>query len=435
MRALNVLLKPYKGLSKEIWVLFCARVINCMGAFIFPLLTLILTTKFGVNESKAGVIITASGITFMLSSVLGGKLTDVFGRKRIIIVLNSLGALCYIIAAFMPVSIHMLPMIIAAGFFIGMTDPASSALMADLTTPKTRNGAYSLFYMGMNIGFAFSPSIGGMLLKNHLNLLFFIDGFTALIAMLLILVFIPETIGKTKEVLGDDREMEKHVEGSTLKVLLQRPILIFFALTMFGYNFVYSQWSYLYPMQVERSFTGAGSSIYGRLVSFNAVIVIFLTPVITRLLVSKRSTKKIFYGGVLYAVGFGSLAFGSNIYFYIASTLIITLGEIVVTISSSPFVANHTPASHRGRIGAVLPVIMGTGYTLGPLFTGMILSVTSMANSWFIIGLFMSVFTIFTILLDRYDIKKVKTARDAQKDRQTSLEEMAENKEIEQHIS
>lgn len=403
---INSLFNPYRGLSREIWVLFTARVINCMGAFIFPLLTLILTTKLNVPKEKAGYIISASGIVFMFSGIIGGKLTDLFGRKKIIITLNMIGACLYMAAAFIPVSISMLPIIIAAGFFMGMSDPASSALVADITEPKTRDGAYSLFYMGMNIGFAVSPTIGGLLLKDHLNLLFFIDGFTAMLAMILIAVFIPESFDKTKEILGDDRELEKHVEGSVLKVLFQRPILIMFALLMFGYNFVYAQWSFLYPMQVEQSFIGEGAKIYGRLVSFNALIVIFLTPVITKLLASKKNIVRIFYGGVLYAVGFGSLAFGRNIYFFIVSTAIITFGEIIVTISASPFLANHTPASHRGRIGSVLPIIMGLGHTLGPAIMGTVLMITGTGGAWFFVGIVMSVFAFFTLVLNRYDDKK-----------------------------
>jgi MFS family permease len=400
------LIAPYKGLSKEIWVLFFARVINSMGAFIFPLLTLILTIKLNVPKDKAGYIISASGIVFMLSGVIGGKLTDLFGRKKIIITLNMIGACLYMAAAFIPVSIYMLPIIIAAGFFMGMSEPASSALIADITEPKTRDGAYSLFYMGMNIGFAVSPIIGGMLLENHLNLLFFIDGLTAMLAMTLIWIFIPESFNKSKEILGDDREMEKHVEGSTFRVLLERPILIAFALLMFGYNFVYAQWSYLYPMQVEQSFVGEGAKLYGRLVSFNAVIVIFLTPVITMLLASKKNIRRIFYGGILYAIGFGSLAFGGSIYLYIVSTAIITFGEIIVTISASPFVANHTPASHRGRVGSVLPIIMGMGYTLGPAIMGTVLMITGTSGAWFFVGGVMTLFVLFTLILDRYDNRK-----------------------------
>lgn len=409
------LFKPYKGLSKEIWVLFFARVINCMGAFIFPLLTLILTTKLGLDSKTAGFIISGSGIVYMFSGVIGGKLTDLFGRKTIIIILNLIGASIYIAAGFMRVSTAMVPMIMAAGFFMSMADPASSALVADITDPKTRDGAYSLFYLGINIGFAFSPTIGGLLLKNHLNLLFIIDGGTAVIAMLLILFFIPETMGKANEELGEDREMEKQVEGSTLKVLFERPILIFFALTMFGYSFVYSQWSFMFPIHVSRVFVENGSRIFGGLVSFNAVIVLTLTPVITLLLSSKSSIRKIFYGGIMYTLGFGSLFFAHSIYSFILSAFLITLGEITVSISSSPFIANHTPASHRGRINSVLPIITGVGYTIGPFLMGMVLTVTSINNAWIVIAVVMIIFSFFTIKLEKYDSKE-KAAKKAVKE-------------------
>jgi len=404
------LFKPYRGLSKEIWVLFFARVINCMGAFIFPLLTLILTTKLGLNSKTAGFLMSGSGIIYMFSGVIGGKLTDLFGRKKIIVILNLIGALFYIAAGFMKVSIAMIPMIMAAGFFMSMSDPASSALVADITEPKTRDGAYSLFYIGVNIGFAFSPTIGGLLLKNHLNLLFLIDGGTAVIAMLLIMFFIPETIGKANEELGEDREMEKQVEGSTIKLLLERPILIFFALTMFGYSFVYSQWSFMFPMHVAEIFAGNGYKVFGGLVSFNAVIVLTLTPVITLLFSSKSSIRKIFYGGIMYTFGFGSLFFAKSIYVFILSAFLITLGEIIVTISSSPFIANHTPASHRGRINSILPIISGFGYAIGPFMMGMVLSITSINKAWIVIAVVMTVFSFFTIMLERYDNKEKETA-------------------------
>ncbi|MFA9398632.1 MAG: MFS transporter [Clostridiaceae bacterium] len=397
------LFKPYKGLSKEIWVIFFARVINCMGAFIFPLLTLILITKIGVDKKTAGYIISGSGILFMLSGVLGGKLTDLFGRKNLIIFFNFIGAGFYLAAGFMPISKNMIPMIILAGFFMSMSDPASSALVADITEPKTRDGAYSLFYMGINIGFAFSPIIGGLLMKNHLNLLFLIDGGTAIVSMLLILFFIKEPDYKSKEVLGEDRELEKHVEGSTLEVLRQRPILIFFALTMFGYSFVYSQWSYMFPMNVEQIFSGNGGRVYGGLVSFNAVIVIFLTPLITLLLSKRKNIKRIFYGGILYTIGFGSLFFAKGIYVFIFSVLVITLGEIIVTTSSSPFIANHTPASHRGRINSILPIITGFGYTIGPAIMGTILSYTSINNAWIFVAVVMMIFSLCTLVLEKYD--------------------------------
>lgn len=396
---------PYRGLQKEIYIIAIGRLINAAGTFVFPLLTLILTNKLGMRESDAGLLISSSGILFMFSGIIGGKLTDHIGRKKIIVIFNTLGASFYIIAAFLGNSKAVVPVIVLAGFIMGIADPASGALVADITTPKNRDSAYSLFYMAMNIGFVISPLIGGLLFKEHLAVLFIADAVTAFIAIALILIFIPETINKTGENLGEDRKLEKRMEGSIFKVLLKRPILIFYALVILGYNFVYSQWSFLYPLHAEQIMPGDGAKFYGTLVSFNAFIVITLTPIITKLLSKKKSLRRIIYGGVLYALGFGMPGFLVNAPLMYISVLILTLGEIVVTISTMPFVANHTPASHRGRMNAVLPIIMGLGYTLGPMIMGNVSGSIGIAGAWRIVGLVMITFTVFAILLEKYDNK------------------------------
>ena len=47
MRKNNVL-STYKGLPKEFYVLFIGRIINCIGSFVHPLMSLILTEKIGL---------------------------------------------------------------------------------------------------------------------------------------------------------------------------------------------------------------------------------------------------------------------------------------------------------------------------------------------------------------------------------------------------
>lgn len=402
--AFKSMFSPYRNLSKEIWVVFLARVINTMGSFIFPMLTLILTTKLNVSASRAGYIMSAAGLLYMLGGIAGGKLTDTLGRKKIFITLNVLGASCYLAAAFMPVSPKMLPVIIIAGFFITMSNPASAAIIADLTTPENRSGAYSLFYMGINIGYAISPIVGGYLLQKHLNLLFFIDGFTTFLAMILFLIFIPETIDKAKDFKKNEADLEAAVEGSVFKVLLQRPILIFFAMIIFGYHFVYSQWGYLYPMNISKIFSN-GPAVFGTLVSFNAILVITMTPFITKLLNSQKSLRKIFYGGLFYIVGFGLPGFASSLTAFYIACFALTMGEIIVTTSASPFIANHSPASHRGRINSILPVISDMGNTLGPGIMGLVLGFCTIQGAWKIVGCVMIVFTGLALLLERYDNK------------------------------
>lgn len=400
---------PYRGLSKEIYVLFITRIVNCMGSFIFPLLTLILTKKIGMTGTEAGFLISIGGILNILSSIIGGKITDVFGRKKIIIICTSLAAACYIVPALFDVSIKMVPFLFAASVFYGIAGPAQGAMVADLTTPQNRDEAYSLFYLGMNVGFAVSPIVGGILFEHYLRFLFIMDAATSFVCIILIILYIPETIGKTKEKLSPERKLEESVEGSIISVLKERPVLLFFALVMFGYNFIYSQWGFLYPLHMEKLFAGHGAKIYGGLMSLNAVEVIILTPFLTKFSKTSGNLKNIILGGIFYTLGFGLIpGFSNKLSWFYVGAFVLTLGEIVISISSSSFIANHTPASHRGRMNSVLPIIIQLGDTLGPTIVGIMLGYMSINVTWRFLGVVMAVFTVFSFFLWKYDMKSKK---------------------------
>ncbi len=396
-------LKPYLGLPKEIYVIFVARIVNALGAFVFPLLTLLLTKKIGMTEWRAGVWLSIGGLAFILAGIIGGKIADTFGRKRIIIICNFLAASTYIICALMEPSISMIYLIILASIFFGIADPAHGALIADITNPDNRDGAYSLSYLGWNMGFAFGPMIGGLLFEKHLKLMFTIDAVTAIIATSLILVFITETIGLTNKDLNENRKLEQRVEGSIISVLLSRPILIWFSLVLFGYNFVYSQWGFIMPLHIEQNFVNEGAEFFGKLASFNGIIVMIFTPILTSLFIKKRNIRKVFYGGILYTVGFGMLGFIDTKIAFTTSVFIFTLGEILVVTNFMPFIANHTPASHRGRMNSILPIMMGIGHSIGPLVMGKFLEYTSISGGWRMVGLIMVISTSMMFILGRVD--------------------------------
>lgn len=397
---------PYKGLSREIYILFIARIINTSGSFISPLLTLILTKKLGYSSTNAGLLMSCAGILYMMSSLLSGKLVDSFGRKKLVIIFTTLSASFYILAGIIGPSKEIIPFIIIAGALSNMSWPAHGAITADLTTPENRKATYSLFYMGMNIGFSISPLIGGFLFEKYLRVLFIGDAITTLISTLLIFLFIDETFDKSKKKVYEKRSLEKNVDGSIFKVLLSRPILILYALIMFGYNFVYSQWTFLYPIHLEHIFTHNGAFMYGKLTSFNALIVIFFTPLLTSIISKFKDLKVIFFGGILYAIGFGMIGFVDTEIAFICSVCIFTVGEIIVTTNSMPFIVNHTPASHRGRMNSVLPLIMGMGQTLGPVIMGRFIGFSSISSGWKLTGAVMIIFAIFMYFLDKYNLQK-----------------------------
>lgn len=407
MKSLN-LLEPYKGLPKEVYVLFFARLMNALGAFVWPMLTLLLTKKLGYSSGYAGFLISIASIPYALSGLVGGKITDKFGRKKMIIICDSLGALLLMSCAFIPLSLVTYLMIVLSGMSFNMGDIAHGALIADVTNPSNRDGAYSLTYMGFNLGFAMGPAIGGMLFENHLKWFFIGDGLTTLISVTLIGFLIKESIHKTEEELGEDRKLERKEKGNIFQVLLKRPVLIYFGIILFGFNFAYAQWSFLLPMQMESIFVNSGAALYGKIASFNGIVVILCTPLITKIFTKMKPILRIVVGGLAYVLGFGMFGYVDVISMFFIGTFIFTIGEIIVTISTSPFIANHTPASHRGRMNAILPLLMGGGFMIGPIAMGEIVDGSTMEFGWKVIAVIMILSTIAMLGLYIYDERKIK---------------------------
>lgn len=389
MKRITALIAPYRGLPREIYILFFSRIINSMGTFVFPLLALILSSKIGLSKVDTGNFMTLLVFTQAPSMIIGGKLVDIFGRKKVIMIFQGLGALTFLLCGFVKPSMTLAYMIIAASNLYAIASPAFEAVTADLTNPENRKGSFSLLYMGHNLGFAVGPILGGLLFDNYLNLVFIGDALTTILSLLMFVFFIGETHPDKQEVkIEGHRELEQNFHGSVWSVLFKRPVLVYFAAIMFIYQFAYSQWGFTLPLQMKDLFgANIGSKYYGTIAGFNGFVVIACTPFITKFTGKISSMKVIALGGILYAFAFGMLGFIGSLPLFYISMFIMTLGEIMISINSGAFIANHTPASHRGRVNSVLPLITGAGYTLGPMVMGRVLTVYNITVGWSIVGI------------------------------------------------
>lgn len=358
--------------------------INAMGAFVFPLLTLILTDKIGLSTAKTGEVLFIFSMLYLPASLIGGKLADSIGRKNVIIAMDLMAIILYIFCAIMPVGMITVYLILAAAVFMFMADPAHTALISDYTNSETRESAFALSYMGWNLGFAFGPMIAGFLYKKYFIWIFIGDALTAGVALLMLVFFVKEIYKTSDAHLSEDlKGHEKEHQGGSLQVLKERPVLFILPLLMMTFQFSYSQWGFIMPMQVNTLY---GPELYGILASFNGFVVIVFTPLLTKMMGSFKNMHKIYLGGLLYMVGFGMLYAVHTPFAFFCSVLIFTWGEIVFAISFYPLMMNYAPANHRGRISAIVTNISGTGYTVGPLLMGRFLLSNSIDSGWLLTG-------------------------------------------------
>lgn len=382
----------YKGLPKDIYLLFIAVVVNKIGSFIAPLMTLILTVKVGFSAAEAGLFSTLSMVTQAPFIMLGGILADKFGCKRIIVIFQSIGALIYIVCGFMEPSLIFAILLVITSSMYALVSPAMNAMVPMITPAPLVKNAYSLIYLGMNLGLAMGPTIGGVLFNEHLNLLFFLSALATILSTGFILFLIRGTGSMNESRAKSAAEPDNHPDTDSIFSFLRRnPVLLVFSIIMLIYNFCYIQWDFLLPLQTVELFEESGPGVFSILLSTNAMIVIILTPILTSITQNAGPLKSIFVGGIFY---FGSyLLFATHGYLiiFISAIIIMTIGEILISINSNNYIAKLTPQKYLGRATSILFLVNGLGFAIGPAVMGYLLRFASFTHAWLIVAAIMLV--------------------------------------------
>lgn len=398
LKRLNYL-KVYSGLPKEMYIFFIAKVITCMGMFILPLWTLILTQKVGLTKTQTGLMSTFFAITQAPCLLFGGKLIDKFGRKNVIFISQIIGAVIYIICACMRINMLTAILIIITSDFYTVASPALDALIADITKPENRKKSFSLIYLGMNLGFTISPLLGGLLFQHYLSVLFVVDAVTTIFSTLLIMIYVKEP--DYKKNIEASNDSSRYGKTSVIKVLWHTRVLLYFMLIMVIYQFCYSQWSFMLPLQMADLFKGSGARNYSFLVALNSFTVIVLTPLATAVTHKFRSLIIMAVGGVCYFIAFAAYGLITHLPMFLTAAFIMTIGEILITVNVSAFMADKTPSSHRGRVNSLNSIAQGACYAVAPFIMSNVLVLTNYFISWSIIAALMLLGTLSMFSLDR----------------------------------
>lgn len=386
MRFLKNHFSMYTHLPKEIYVLAFGKIMTSMGALIWPMLTLIMSEKLNLNGQTIGMYMMMFSMFMGPFYLLGGKLADKYNKKHIIVTFDLIGNSLYFVCAVLPISMTTLYLLAIASVFQSMEQPAYDALIADLTTYKDRERAYSLNYLAMNLGLVMAPMLGGMLFDNYLNLSFFINGLADISSTLLLLIFIKNV----KNTVRDNKAMneyEKGEEGSIFKVFSQRKLFFLLFVISGIAALIYNQFNFLMPLHMEEAFRGTGAFKFGILASINAVVVVIGTPIVTKKFSGVTDVRIMYFGQLLESVGLAFFIF-VNRYFVIAvvGIIIFTTGEIFGSISKTPYLTKRIPETHRGRVLSITNSCAGLIGILSNYVIGILIDYYTFHTVWIIIA-------------------------------------------------
>lgn len=401
---LNVF-NTYKGLPKCIYALFCVQVINRLGDFVFPFLSLLLTQKLNFSYSMTGIVVMTASLVAIPASLLGGRLADLVSRRRTYLIGQGLAALAVLICGFIKNPIAIISLVIISAFFNGFVRPTISAITSDVLTPNKRQIGSSLTYLGINIGVALGPIVAGFLFNNYLSLLFILDGLSSFIAIIIFYIFVEETRPQG----GNSPEKnikEKEASGNLIEVLLKRPSLTFFLIINMFFSFAYSQSTFSLPMMMNEVFKTNGATNYGYLMSINAITVIFLTVLVIALTKRLKTLINIIIAGAFYMIGFGMIGvIGNSFFLYIVSTILWSIGEVIAATNSGVYLANNSPNNFRARISGVSNLTNALSKAVGTSGLGTYIDCYGINKVWSLVFIITFVGICLMIALHIYSLK------------------------------
>lgn len=389
----------YKGLRHEMYILFYGRIVTNMGSLIWPMLTLILTVKIGMSAAQAAMFSLIVGIIQMPFSLVGGKLADRFNKRNLIIVCDLVTVACYIACSFMKMDMTTVIVFCVGGIFATLEGPSYDALVADLTTSADRERAYSLNYLGSNLGLVLAPTLGGLLFENHLDLAFFITGVSTLSSTILIFFFVKDITRVKEDVKGGYEKDAKNGE-SALSIIFSRPVLLLFLACSALASFVYSQFGFLMPINMSKIFGDQGAVLYGTMTSLNCAVVVIGTPLITKWFPKLKETDKIVTGEILIVAALAMFIFiGEAVALYYVAMFVFTVGEIFTTLGKQPYITRRIPATHRGRVSSISGIFIYGFQMISQLMVGRLADVWPLSMVWtFVVGVGVGSVTLHFVL-------------------------------------
>ena len=375
--------KIYHEFPRLFWVVVVVRFIDGIGGtLLFPFFALYITQKFNVGMTQAGILLGISSLFGLIGSMVGGALTDKFGRKQLILfglIFSAISTLGFGLVNDFNI---LYPLVIVVGLLSSISHPAHEAMIADILPEKKRQEGFGILRVVGNLSWIIGPTIGGFLANINFFYLFVIDSIISCLVAVIIFRTIPET--KPEPHSHEKSESFLQTVGGYRFVLRDTAFVSFIIanIIMLGvYQQMYGSLSvYL------RDNHGINPQGYGFLMTTSAITVVLFQFWVSRLIKKRPPFLMMAFGTIFYVIGFFLFGIVTTFILFALNIVIITIGEMIIMPTSQALVAGFAPVEMRGRYMAVAGLSWAIPSTIGPGAAGYILDNYNPNLLWYIGG-------------------------------------------------
>lgn len=338
--------------------------------------------ELGAQTWLIGLVIGASTITGVFAKLPAGTLSDILGRRRMLLLGTVFFAFPPFLYLFVREPYTLLALRFIHGFATAIFSPVASAAVADLFQ-KERGEKLGWFASATEVGSAFGPLLGGAVLaalaEPGLSKFYFTYAVVGALGVVTFLLALSLPIGSTSPTAnagpvstGPRGSRWKLLRRGMWEVVSNRPILLVSAVEAAMFLGVGALMGFL-PLYA-RNIVKLGDAHLGTLMWVPLVMAMVGKPLSGR--ISDRIGRKpmVLLGLALCATMLPLVPLTDNFFGLLLEGAVFGLGMAIVTPSTTALVADMCKAGNYGAAMGVFGTIWDIGEASGPILAGVLIA-------------------------------------------------------------